>query len=826
MNFKRISAIASSILLTGMTLGMAAASAYPAPFVSGSTADVGIVYGANAATSDIVQTANIQTDLQSQLGSGGTTVTTTCAGGDCFLVEQASSKLNIYDNVTDIKSGALDETELPNVLADGTYTSGDGNDYGYVQEIQLYSTQRFNSFADKDYNNEIPALGIHIDKNDYVMNYTLSWKKAPESDRSSSDRLEDLENSDIEILGKNYKILNAYVNNSGTTNPKLELMGGAIVSSVDRDTSVTHTLEGDTYTIRPSYISDTKCKLCISINGGAEEACSIELEQGETTKLSNGVQLGVRAINYAAKAGTTDSIDFSLGAEKITIQGGQTVEINDDDINGLKATMSVGYSGSKHTLSNIILTWQAKEEYFAADNNEIVLPGIGGIKFASGGYYTPAEEEIKVSPGSQRIELVIPIKDGTANIPLLYGNETTWTAVGSDDDKWLHTTNNTVLTWNETDGDYYFVATWNTSTDYESYFLSVLDVYEDSGINYSKIKNEVTGEEVCNVKNGNDCKVGSVVLTTANSDPDDDYVQLTGGTGVSFNKVYSTEGAMFWLPVYGNTSSGADPYRINMTRRYFANPELVTDNGADGNATDWVLQMQEEDKNGNLGEGENINFTLAWSGDRTRVSQARAVWGSDAATANDPDLETEDGSDEYVDWVKSDLGTKVLHKKPSGSDSQYSADITYFGDETYGLIYVAGEGADIGQVSTSTSSGTAQLGNVIVKDNEVSSVASKNLIIVGGSCINTAAATALGVSSGTCGAAFTEATTVGTGQFLIESVSGKFASGKIALVVAGYDAADTQNAATYLTSKQVETAAGTKYVGTSATEATLQTTTA
>ena len=47
----------------------------------------------------------------------------------------------------------------------------------------------------------------------------------------------------------------------------------------------------------------------------------------------------------------------------------------------------------------------------------------------------------------------------------------------------------------------------------------------------------------------------------------------------------------------------------------------------------------------------------------------------------------------------------------------------------------------------------------------------------------------------------------------------KFSTGKLALVVAGYEAADTTNAGTYLTMKDVDTSK--EYKGTSATEATL-----
>ena len=72
-----------------------------------------------------------------------------------------------------------------------------------------------------------------------------------------------------------------------------------------------------------------------------------------------------------------------------------------------------------------------------------------------------------------------------------------------------------------------------------------------------------------------------------------------------------------------------------------------------------------------------------------------------------------------------------------------------------------------------------------------------------------------------CGAGFTDKTGVGSGQFLIESVGDKYTTGKVALVVAGYDVSDTVNAAKYLRTQTVDTTAGKKYKGTTSTSAEL-----
>jgi len=160
--------------------------------------------------------------------------------------------------------------------------------------------------------------------------------------------------------------------------------------------------------------------------------------------------------------------------------------------------------------------------------------------------------------------------------------------------------------------------------------------------------------------------------------------------------------------------------------------------------------------------------------------------------------------------VRSDMSTKFVHSKPSSGLNDL--EITYFPGETYAEIFLT----EAGSVLT----GGSSLGEILVKDTEVSSMSSKNLIVVGGSCINSAAATLLGGAK--CEADFTTATGVGAGQFLIQSFGDAYTTGKIALLVAGYETADTMNAVTYLRTNTVDTTASKKYIGTSGTEATLQ----
>ena len=122
--------------------------------------------------------------------------------------------------------------------------------------------------------------------------------------------------------------------------------------------------------------------------------------------------------------------------------------------------------------------------------------------------------------------------------------------------------------------------------------------------------------------------------------------------------------------------------------------------------------------------------------------------------------------------------------------------------------------------TTTTTTTGSTLGEIVVLDREVSSVSSKNLIVVGGSCINSVAANLVGGAY--CGAAFTQATGIGSGEALIKSYGDKYAVGKIALLVAGYDVGDTEKASQYLRNlgpTKIDTSAGKAYKVTSATSA-------
>ena len=190
-NFRKISAIAASALMTGMTMGVAAAANYPAPFVSGGVANVAVVYGTGAGVSslDLVQANNIQDSL-AKFVSGGSVVV---EGGESFVLEKASKKFHLGDSLVDIYP-SLDDGELKNFLADGTYKDGDV-DEDYEQTITL-SNKDLKLFSDREYNNKEPTFGFVWNSGAKILEYTVTF--------DNEIPWADIAETDIPLMGKEF----------------------------------------------------------------------------------------------------------------------------------------------------------------------------------------------------------------------------------------------------------------------------------------------------------------------------------------------------------------------------------------------------------------------------------------------------------------------------------------------------------------------------------------------------------------------------------------------------------------------------------------------
>jgi hypothetical protein len=158
-----------------------------------------------------------------------------------------------------------------------------------------------------------------------------------------------------------------------------------------------------------------------------------------------------------------------------------------------------------------------------------------------------------------------------------------------------------------------------------------------------------------------------------------------------------------------------------------------------------------------------------WSSD----SQFNAItWNSNTNRASDADY----------------FGTTVV--KDSGDSNHPYAIINYPKDQVYALVYAG----SVASAITPGSSGSSSGGLAIYEDSESDSFQNMNLVVVGGSCVNIAAAKILGSDAPLCGGDFTAKTQVGSDQYIIETVQSPYNTVNVAVLVAGYEAADTTNA--------------------------------
>ena len=818
--FKKIASALASTAMIGSTIALAAATSFPAPFADGSASDVAVIYGASGAVTDIAAATDIASSISSNLATTSSTSTSTTCEGDCVILSKSSDNINLADTWA-VFTGSVDDDDLTTLLADGTYTAGDNDDFDYEQKITLGSPT-LSHFRDSDYeslvglDDKTPTIGFKISSNTWIMNYTLDFTQDAESDYvSGGTDMDDIEGSDLPLLGNSYYVSDLKNVTGPTFFGKMTLLDSANSATVREGEPVTVTVDGVTYEVSITFIDDDEVRF--NVNGETVPA-SGKLQAGQSAKIADGAYIGVRSVDKLVVSDSIGSSSFSIGSGKLEITSGSDIKLNDETIQGVKGYV---YRASSPTIGTqkidkIVIEWKTDEEEFISPETELVMPGFEVIKFSMADFIRPEEEKITIEKdGDTSIKLDVPIKDGEVSLNILYTDSTgNFTGIGKASDDRLATSGNGTLHFQEKDSDgndyhSYFVASYNITQEAESYLLrALITTNTDAVRNETTIQKKVNGAwvDICENKVDSDtCDIGDVSLTIGRiqyTSGGTETVELRAGSNTHFNTIFTNGGLAIYLPYEGANSSTALGL-INLTGRA-TNP---TTTGHDDNS--WYLYMDGEDKDDNLLSGTGFSFTLNDNSDKNLQVQHVNTTGGNAAgegSGGENGLEIGDTST-YEAYVKDDVAPRILHyTKP---------------DEDWAEVYYpTGDSESYAEVRLSSSdvSFTTTSSIVPITDAEASSASGKNIIVVGGTCINSVAASLLGVPTGTCGADFTAATKVGAGEYLIQSFPRT--GDKVATLVAGYNAGDTTNAATALTTQTVDTTAGKKYTGTTSTSIT------
>jgi hypothetical protein len=684
----------------------------------------------------------------------GIDTTVPTVGGESYLFEKTSTKLSLLsgaDDLTDIRTSIKDD-QLPTTLADESYLDDNNDEFDYTQTLDLTATTLMLShFQDKDYENKEPTLGMYVAKGDTVLDYTLEFKSTgPECGA-------DIETTTITMLGKEYYIIDDVTDDCD------------VISLLD--TGDSHSiLEGETSTVGGKSVAISfvnEDEVVLSIDGKETNS----LEEGETYKLSDGTYVGVKDIRYSPKEAGKSSVVVSLGTGRIDLDDtAGTVEINDEEVDGL--TVDIDTDGA--TLSGFVFTWAMDEEGFITPDSSITLPGLGGISFMTTGMVFPTGETITPeASGTDAFVLNVPIKDGDAEIPLLYDGDAAdgiWDFIGSAEDELLITdddSDGTIAIDIDSD-DNYFVASYFEDEEAESYYIEpVID--EVDGTDVVSLKNILTGKYLCeDVEASDSCEFGNVEIDVDSVSDAAQTAELTvtDVLSMTFNVLYSEEGATIYLP---NEDAGETGY-VN----------LSVD-------TDWDLVIDEASEEGTLGGGEEITLTLGFN-----TEDEASVTAVDETVLSGADM-LETGTDHlYVGYVASDLASRIeLDTDPD----QDTVEVTYYGEQVYGNVYITGTGATTGSTSWTA-----------VKDSETSAYTSKNVIAIGGTAVNKVARKMLGLDEATPVYGYEDAWSTATGVDMVGKgilwmKTSPYTTGKYALLVAGYEGADTEKTANFLTLK-------------------------
>ncbi len=780
---KQLTSIGIVALMLMSLVAFASAMAYPSPFVENGNTDVAVVYGSKAAASDVLAVADflavadLIASLQAELAAQTYNPSTSqqepvISGGEFIKLERPSDKFNLGDSTTDVFVTSITKNQLPTLLEDGVYYDDDNTQYRYIQKIEL-ETFTLEHFRDRDYSST-PTIGFNLPSNTLVLSYTLDFTKEPTFSN------EKMSNTDIVILGKDYFILN--IDPSGE---EMTLLDTAETVFMNEGEERTITVDGKEYVVFVSFIGSDKVKLVV------DGEITKSLSEGATYKLKDGSYIGIKDILASSSSSRPSKVEFSIGSGKLFLSNEREIRINDKDVDELTSYLIM----NSDKLDRIVIEWRTDDKEFITTEKELEMPALQSVKFSMAGLNFPLQENIVLeNDGSTSILLKIPIESGEARFNILYADSTgQFIGLGKDEEKRLVTSDSNTLTFNETNGDKWFVASWASSRDSESYLLSAKVTSKDGGDRVT-IKNEVTGANVCtDFREGSTCSIGNFVLTINEvyREGSDKWATFTISNGGSFNTLYSKEGLKLYLP-----------YILENSTEYGA---VDFETGEVGhNSESFYLYFIEEDKDSRVASGETFYFTV------TKNSNG-GLHISDVSLTSERRI---GDSSRYEYYVVSDLATKILHDRTS---NQYKATLTYYGDQVYANVYLTEVKAEV--ISSEPKSPVKDIGSVYISDSEVNSVGSKNLIVVGGSCVNSYAAELVGGNF--CGDNWEEKTGVGAGEFLIQTFS--LSNGKIAVLVAGYEAEDTINAVKALKTKSnnIDLNSGKKYIGTSSTNVNL-----
>jgi len=839
-NFKKITSVLASAVMLGSTFGFAAATDFPAPFVQGGDANVGIITGAAAANTDIAAAVDLGSALASELARQTATSSSSDSSisGEGVSLGTSSRSLYYADAINSARS-TITATELPNVLADGEVSDLTGTTYTYSQAITVGGTASTFGTSGGDLGDPVLYLDVGTDADAPLYNYSLSLNK----NLNVSDAT-NVQGQKINILGVDYII------GARSTNTTLYLYGSGETVSISAQESQTVTVGDDEHIIELIATSDSS-SATISVDG-----VSREVTEDNAYTFAGGVVIYVKSVIHPSFQGDLRSAELVVGANSLKLANGATVKSGSDEttVRGTKVTVNAADHGVISGFTVQVAMERSREDHLAAGDS-FTDPVFGGlsVQFAGATPALDAETRATVSvdtdnsrfgyvtftsykagsAGEQELAYAHDNTTSTSTVQPILAHDSTET----DGKGFIHVVEGATartgdwIVINQGDAGTIVEVTDFIIDDAASGKVYLTDVITDIPITggITVTNNSLVYQKTSNIFGGNgyDIQVAQ----------DESGVNITWDTGSSaisvFPRIKLKDGgwiAFLTEATVANTTTVILPN--GLTTIDTTGTAITAANTSTANGITWTVTQGAGtttfygiDVDGDTVADCNFNSTFgpailfiepkkwddASTGDVICVPLTTEGTSTIELAINDPVFSgTNSGfttleSDSNIKEAVDKYGSFVMKEETENNivtinypKTQMSLDVLL---TEAGATVTPGYGGG-GSVGV--------LGSVAYFDNEVSNVQDRNLIIIGGTCINKAAAAALEVSEGTCTTDFTAATGVGPDQFLISVVDSPYATGRIAMVVAGYEGPDTTKAVEYVKTENPSTDVGTE----------------
>ncbi|MFH1439730.1 MAG: hypothetical protein ABIG89_04130 [Candidatus Woesearchaeota archaeon] len=819
---KKIAALGIGISMVGATLlgAMAAAdlSNFPTMFINEDGKFDGVfVVGKSASANDIIGQNMLVSAMQvvavKKTPIAGAAVTASVSDG----YEIGNKDLYINKSLAEVDD-KFTNSELPTLLATGTYTDNEGNNKGtsdYTQKIYLPAAgdatgqkQTLRIVHEQD-NDAAPNSGMYLYIKDsttyYTYNYTLKFDTAMDVDNSSSASMgADLEGTSLTIMGTDYNIVDIKYSSNDLT--EVKFLGGEKVMWMSQGEKVTTAIDGTDHIVEMVDVTEAASTGEITACGFLVDGQTAWIDKG-TTETINGVVIGVtdgKAIHSEAQ--DTDVCKVAIGANTVNIRNSAEIKLGEDKISDVTDSYAVGYVDYPTSGANagklVQLAYAVnpdEDKLYLAEGDEYVDPVFGGFKIVFADLVEDDKETIEVKTSGKNLDLTFLNKDNkevnidaktTTTVDQIYlGSTTTSTEV--DDMIYVENTScKASSSVSECKGATFLVS---AGTNFEAHLIKVSSI--------DTVDTKISFEDLTYGSETNDY---DYTADTA-FDPGLSGVSDTGGIllRVGTDYINFTKLGLGYLPNDNATYVKMKTKNEGFVYFNFTDPGNRGVQVAGGQGT---AQTQPEINNISFAEyydtGNAIVDTVFLSESNSQLLEITPWYDSTDAVL---ELKYDEAgtvlstSDTKYAFAKNDLSDEDDDNKQTmtykGSvitldddSSKQSIVIEHPKAGAYGRVFIA-------PTTASTSTSTAgtftteiqQIGvNQFKLDTEVADPTAVNVVAVGGPCANSVVSALMG-DPAECYTAMG----IEVGQGLIKLFEDE-TTGKMALVVAGQTAEDTR----------------------------------